>query len=49
MTRKSLKLDEKDRKIITLLHDNQNISQDELAHKIKLSQPSIAIRIKKLK
>jgi DNA-binding Lrp family transcriptional regulator len=49
MTRKSLKLDEKDRKIITLLHDNQNISQDELAQKINLSQPSVAIRLKKLK
>jgi DNA-binding Lrp family transcriptional regulator len=49
MARKSLKLDEKDRKIITLLHDKQNISQDELAQKINLSQPSVAIRIKKLK
>jgi len=49
MTRKSIELDEKDRKIITLLHDNQEISQEEIATKIKLSQPSVAIRIKKLK
>ena len=49
MTRKSIKLDEKDRKIITLLHDNQEISQDEIAKIVHLSQPSVAMRIKKLK
>jgi len=49
MSRKSIKLDEKDRKIITLLHDDQDVSQEEIAKKVKLSQPSVAIRIKKLK
>jgi len=49
MTRKSIKLDEKDKKIITLLHDNQEISQEEIAQIIHLSQPSVAMRIKKLK
>ena len=49
MARKSIELDEKDRKILTLFHDNQEISQDEIAKKIKLSQPSVAVRIKKLK
>jgi len=49
MSKKIIKLDEKDRKIISLLHDNQNISQDEIAKKINLSQPSIAMRIRKLK
>ena len=49
MTRQSIKLDEKDRKIITLLHDNQEISQDEIAKIVHLSQPSVAMRIKKLK
>ena len=49
MARNSIKLDEKDRKIISLLHDNQEISQEEIASKIKLSQPSVAIRIRKLK
>ena len=49
MTRESIKLDEKDRKIITLLHDEQEISQDEIARIVNLSQPSVAIRIKKLK
>ena len=49
MARKSIELDEKDRKIITMLHNNQDISQEEIAKKIKLSQPSVAIRLKKLK
>jgi len=49
MSRKSIELDEKDRKIINLIHDDQEISQDEIAKKVKLSQPSVAIRLKKLK
>jgi len=49
MTRTSISIDEKDRKIITLLHDKPDISQDELAKIVNLSQPSVAIRIKKLK
>ena len=49
MTRKTIKIDEKDRKIITLLHDNQEISQEEMAKIIHLSQPSVALRIKRLK
>jgi DNA-binding Lrp family transcriptional regulator len=49
MTRERIKLDEKDRKIITLLHNNQDISQEKIAKEIHLSQPSVAMRIKKLK
>jgi DNA-binding Lrp family transcriptional regulator len=49
MARNSIKLDQKDRKIISLLHDNQEISQEEIAHEINLSQPSVAIRIRKLR
>jgi len=49
MSRKSIKLDQKDRKIITLLHDNQEISQEEIAKIVHLSQPSIAMRIKNSK
>jgi Lrp/AsnC family transcriptional regulator, leucine-responsive regulatory protein len=49
LTRQGTKLDEKDRKIITLFHDNHEISQEEIAQKVHLSQPSVAIRIKKLK
>jgi Lrp/AsnC family leucine-responsive transcriptional regulator len=44
-----LSLDEKDRKIISLFHDNKDISQEEIAKKVHLSQPSVAMRIKKLK
>ncbi len=44
-----MKLDNKDRMIISLYANNPDISQDEIAHKINLSQPSVAIRIKKLK
>ena len=43
------KLDEKDKKIISLLHDKQDLSQEEIAKLVKLSQPSVAMRIKKLK
>ena len=49
MPRESIKLDQKDRKIITLLHDQQEISQEEIAKIVHLSQPSVAMRIKKLK
>ena len=49
MSRKSIKLDEKDRKILTLLHNDQEISQDEIAKIVHLSQPSVAMRVKKLK
>jgi len=49
MSRESIKLDQKDRKIITLLHNNQDISQEEIAKKVHLSQPSVAMRLKKLK
>ena len=49
MPKESIKLDQKDRKIITLLHDDQEISQEEIAKIVNLSQPSVAMRIKKLK
>jgi DNA-binding Lrp family transcriptional regulator len=49
MVREKVKLDQKDRKIVSLFHDNQDIQQEEIAKIVNLSQPSIAIRIKKLK
>lgn len=49
MPKKSFELDEKDKKIITLITEDQEISQEIIAQKVKLSQPSVAIRIKKLK
>ena len=42
-------LDKKDKMILSLTHDNQEISQEEIAKKLHISQPSVAIRIKKLK
>ncbi len=49
MGKSYIKLDKKDRIIISLTHDNQDISQEEIAKAVNLSQPSVAIRIKKLK
>lgn len=44
-----LKLDKRDIQIIDLVTHNPNISQSDIAHKLKLSQPSINSRLKKLK
>ena len=49
MQKSRSKLDDIDKKIIFLFHEKQNISQDEIAKIVKLSQPSVAMRIKKLK
>jgi len=45
----NIRLDEKDRQIITLFQKNPEISQSEIAEIIGLSQPSVGMRIKKLK
>jgi DNA-binding Lrp family transcriptional regulator len=44
-----MKLDKKDRKIISMFAKNPNVSQEEIAKTVNLSQPSIAMRIKKLR
>lgn len=44
-----MKLDDKDKIIISMYAINPNVSQEEIAAAIKLSQPSVAVRIKKLK
>jgi DNA-binding Lrp family transcriptional regulator len=44
-----MKLDKKDRIIISLYAKNPNVSQEDIARSINLSQPSVAIRIKKLR
>jgi DNA-binding Lrp family transcriptional regulator len=44
-----MKLDKKDRVIITMFANDPDVSQEEIAKEIKLSQPSVAMRIKKLK
>lgn len=45
----SIELDEKDRQIISLLQENPEISQSEIAEKVAISQPSVGVRIRKLK
>ncbi|MBT4824256.1 Lrp/AsnC family transcriptional regulator [Candidatus Woesearchaeota archaeon] len=43
-----LGLDERDNVILSMLQKNPETSQDEIAKKIKLSQPSVGARIRKL-
>ena len=45
----NVKLDDKDRMIIDLFNRKPEISQAEVAKQLHLSQPSVAMRIKKLK
>ncbi|MFH1510910.1 MAG: Lrp/AsnC family transcriptional regulator [Candidatus Woesearchaeota archaeon] len=49
MLNEKLGIDERDQKIITLLEEDPNISQSEIASRIKLSQPSVGMRIHKLR
>ncbi|MDH5815368.1 MAG: Lrp/AsnC family transcriptional regulator [Candidatus Nezhaarchaeota archaeon] len=44
-----LKLDDKDLKIISLYSENPELSQEEVAKKIGISQPAVAMRVKRLK
>ncbi len=44
-----MKIDVKDRTIITMYAKNPDVSQEEIAQQIGLSQPSVAVRIRKLK
>jgi DNA-binding Lrp family transcriptional regulator len=43
-----LGLDERDNVVMAMLQKNPNVSQEEIAQKIKLSQPSVGARIRKL-
>jgi len=43
-----LGLDERDNIVLAMLQKNPNVSQEEIAQKIKLSQPSVGARIRKL-
>jgi len=45
---KSTKLDRKDLAIISLYSQNPNISQEEIAKKLGISQPAVAMRIRRL-
>ncbi len=44
-----LKLDEIDRKIISLLQEKPNLTHTEIAKNVNRSQPTIGMRVKKLK
>ncbi len=44
-----LGLDDRDDTILSMIQKNPSISQEEIAKKIKLSQPSVGARIQKLK
>ena len=44
-----LELDEKDKKILEILEKNPEVSQNEIAKIVGLSQPSVGSRIKKMK
>ncbi|MBU7009307.1 MAG: Lrp/AsnC family transcriptional regulator [Theionarchaea archaeon] len=48
MLKEKLGLDEKDRKIISLLEENPQMSQSDIAKEVNLSQPSVGVRIRKL-
>ncbi|MBA7551751.1 hypothetical protein ES705_44299 [subsurface metagenome] len=48
MVFEKLKLDKTDRQIISLLQENPKVTHSEIAEKIKRSQPTVGMRIKKL-
>ncbi len=47
--REFLDLDKRDREILSLLELNPEMSQNDMAEKLKISQPSISARVHKLK
>ncbi len=47
--REFLDLDKRDRQILSLLEKNPEMSQSDIAAKLKISQPSVSARIHKLK
>jgi Lrp/AsnC family transcriptional regulator, leucine-responsive regulatory protein len=49
MIRDKLGLDERDNIIIQMLQKDPNVSQEDIAKKVKLSQPSVWARIRNLK
>ena len=48
MISEKLKLDDIDRKIITLVQEDPNLTHTQIAEKIDRSQPTVGMRIKKL-
>lgn len=47
--REFLDLDKRDREVLSLLEKNPEMSQNDMAEKLKISQPSVSARVHKLK
>jgi Lrp/AsnC family leucine-responsive transcriptional regulator len=47
--REFLDLDKRDREILSLLEQNPEMSQNDMAEKLRISQPSVSARVHKLK
>ncbi len=47
--REFLDLDKRDRELLSLLEQNPEISQNDIAEKLRISQPSVSARVHKLK
>ena len=46
---RTIAFDEKDKKILTMFSQNPNVSQEIIGEEIGMKQPSVAVRIRKLK
>ena len=49
MVNSFMELDKKDKIILNMTYNNQDVSQDTIAKRLHISQPSVAARVKKLK
>jgi Lrp/AsnC family leucine-responsive transcriptional regulator len=47
--KRSIAFDDKDKKILTMFSQNPNVSQEAIGEEIGMKQPSVAVRIRKLK
>ena len=47
--KQSITFDEKDKKILTMFSRNPEVSQEAIGEEIGMKQPSVAVRIRKLK
>jgi len=49
LSKVKLEMDDIDRKIVSLLEKDPEISQNKIAQEVGISQPSVGVRIRKLK
>ena len=47
--KRSIAFDDRDKRILTMYNQNPNVSQETIGSDIGLKQPSVAVRIRKLK